>query len=54
VSVVAEVERPPFAGRLLGAESVAHLGTLAATAPGGGVHSGGAACSDYVDWYELR
>jgi hypothetical protein len=34
VEITASVERPPLAGRLLGANSVAHLGDVAATAAG--------------------
>jgi hypothetical protein len=51
VQVTATVEEPPAAGRLLGAESVAHLGTLAATAVG---EPRPGECRDYVDWYEKR
>jgi hypothetical protein len=51
VEVTATVEEPPLAGRLLGADSVAHLGTLAATAAERSRPSG---CGDYVDWYEER
>jgi hypothetical protein len=57
------VERPPLAGRLLGAYSVAHLGAIAATPAG--ARSAGAplpglgerrvalrsACGRYVDWF---
>lgn len=52
VEVTAEVERPPLAGRLLGSNSVAHLGTLAATTAGRveGVRAPDA-CRAYVDWY---
>ena len=68
VRITASVERPPLAGRLLGAHSVAHLGTIAATRPGDplvgrdrepvpasrpGVLSP-ANCGDYVDWYIRR
>jgi hypothetical protein len=57
------VERPPLAGRLLGAYSVAHLGTLAATPAAGeraSVPLPGAgerhiplrrACGRYLDWF---
>jgi hypothetical protein len=48
VEIEASVERPPLAGRLLGAHSVAHLGDLALTRPHNG--RGPAACGDYVDW----
>jgi hypothetical protein len=48
--VRAEVEEPPWPGRLIGANSVAHLGSLAATAPGNSDH-GAAGCRGYVDWY---
>jgi hypothetical protein len=36
LTITATVERPPLAGRLLGAHSVAHLGTIAATPVGDG------------------
>ncbi len=57
------VERPPLAGRLLGAYSVAHLGTIAASPaagdrPNGPVPGAGerriplrSACGRYLDWY---
>jgi hypothetical protein len=54
------VERPPLAGRLLGATSEAHLGAIAASrAALGGAIPGEAerqvasdeACGRYVDWY---
>ena len=61
VTFTASVERPPLAGRLLGANSVAHLGAIAVSAagasaravPGDGetslpLHG---ACGRYVDWY---
>jgi hypothetical protein len=57
------VERPPLAGRLLGAHSVAHLGAIAAS-PAAGDQRGGPlpglgerrvalrhACGRYVDWF---
>jgi hypothetical protein len=57
------VERPPLAGRLLGAYSVAHLGAIAAT-PAGARLAGAPlpglgerrvplrrACGRYVDWF---
>jgi len=47
VEVTATVEDPPLAGRLLGAHSVAHLGSLAATQ----VSSPGESCAGYVDWF---
>jgi hypothetical protein len=47
--ITATLEDPPLAGRLLGADSVAHLGALAAT-PAGGSRIG-SDCRDYVDWY---
>jgi hypothetical protein len=63
VTFTASVERPPLAGRLLGANSVAHLGAIAAS-PAGGASRGlpgdgeeeaplGDACGRYVDWYRL-
>jgi len=60
VRFTVSVERPPLAGRLLGTESLAHLGALAASPAGrGGPIPGEAehkvplrvACSRYVDWY---
>jgi hypothetical protein len=68
VRISASVERPPLAGRLLGAHSVAHLGAIAATRPGD-PRVGRAlepvppsrlgvppppSCGDYVDWYVRR
>jgi hypothetical protein len=65
VRVEAEVEAPPITGRALGASSVAHLGTIAATRigptyvegarppfPGQGVTIGalGDRCPGYGDW----
>ncbi|MCD6016410.1 MAG: hypothetical protein K0R88_2494 [Solirubrobacterales bacterium] len=52
IPITASVERPPPAGRLLGADSVAHLGALAATAAR--PHRIDARCRGYVDWYEQR
>jgi uncharacterized membrane protein len=61
VRLTVSVQRPPLAGRLLGASSVAHLGAIAATpagarpraVPGDGESTGplSAACRRYVDWY---
>ncbi len=64
LTVSVSVERPPLAGRLLGASSLAHLGTIAFTqvaidrpghepAPGSGdvTLRSSAACGGYVDWY---
>jgi hypothetical protein len=51
VALTAEVERPPLAGRLLGASSVAHLGKLAATTRDR-PEPGDRACEGYVDWFE--
>jgi hypothetical protein len=51
-TVTVSVQRPPLAGRLLGANAVAHLGTIAFTPAG--PHSGidlSSACGQYVDWY---
>jgi hypothetical protein len=57
------VERPPLAGRLLGANSVAHLGSIALSAVSpdraGDLIPGvsqrrvplGRACGRYLDWY---
>ena len=64
VPIEVEVESPPLAGRLLGADSVAHLGAIAATPAGGGYAGAiepapGAgerllpihrACGRYLDW----
>jgi hypothetical protein len=52
LEITASVEDPPLAGRLLGADSIAHLGTIAATVPGAFSEAG--SCSGYVDWYEAR
>jgi hypothetical protein len=61
VRFTGSVDRPPLAGRLLGAGSVAHLGALAATpvgrsargVPGDGESriALGDACGRYLDWY---
>jgi len=62
--ITATVSEPPLVGRLLGAHSVAHLGTLAASLAGRGyadaaspapgeaekLIDGRAACGRYVDW----
>ena len=63
VRFTVSVERPPLAGRLLGAYSVAHLGTIAAS-PAAGDRAGGPlpglgerriplrrACGRYLDWF---
>jgi hypothetical protein len=47
VRITAEVKRPPLAGRLLGAHSVAHLGAIAATS----AEPARRGCRGYVDWY---
>jgi hypothetical protein len=51
----ATVERPPLAGRILGAVSVAHLNGLAATPVGRGAEPTEVpldrACGELVDWY---
>jgi hypothetical protein len=67
VVVSVSVERPPLAGRLLGAESVAHLGPIAASPAGPGyvadgeeplpgtgalVHPAAKACGRYADWLQ--
>jgi len=67
VRVRARVEPPPAAGRLLGAESVAHLGAIVATSatggyvegaeppyPGAGERLGLAACGTLADWIAAR
>ncbi|MEO8092808.1 MAG: hypothetical protein ABI726_08885 [bacterium] len=65
--MTAEVERPPLAGRLIGATSVATLGALAATAAGPSYQRGAKppqpclgerlasldfACGRQADWIE--
>jgi hypothetical protein len=61
VALSVSVERPPLAGRLLHADSIAHLGAIAATQAGDGGPLPGEgertvplarACGGYVDWYE--
>jgi hypothetical protein len=52
VEISAEVSEPPLAGRLLGANSVAHLGALAATERGRDPGPRRSGCDAYVDWYE--
>jgi hypothetical protein len=47
VEVTARVENPPLAGRLLGAHSVVHLGSLAATS----AQPARPGCHGYVDWW---
>jgi hypothetical protein len=53
VAFEASVERPPLIGRLLGTESRAYLGTLAATPadPPRETVALADACGRYVDWY---
>jgi hypothetical protein len=55
VTISANVQRPPLAGRLMGANSVAHLGTLAFT-PASGEETVPLrdAIGRYVDWYSRR
>ncbi len=63
VTLAAAVEEPPFAGRILGADSVAHLGAIAATSaeggyvrdaeapyPGAGQNRGLVRCGREADW----
>jgi len=65
VAITATVGDPPLAGRLLGADSVLHLGTVAASPAGQGYVRGGEeplpgtgerlgpaaeACGEYADW----
>jgi hypothetical protein len=67
VEITASVDDLPLAGRLIGADSVAHLGPIAASPAGAGYIDGGdapmpstgeqlregaAACDAYVDWLE--
>ncbi len=66
VRFTVSVERPPLAGRLLGAHSVAHLGTLAASPAASDRSTGpipgqgerriplGSACGRYLDWFRPR
>jgi hypothetical protein len=69
VEITASVEDPPLAGRLLGSDSVAHLGPIAASRAGAGylregepplpgtgetLRRGVALCGSYVDWLERR
>jgi hypothetical protein len=49
VTITASVSEPPLTGRLLGADSVAHVGALAATAAR--AERVGTRCEGYVDWY---
>jgi hypothetical protein len=60
IRFTASVERPPLAGRLLGARSEAHLGAIAASPAGRGAPIPGeaerrvplsAACGRYLDWW---
>jgi len=55
VSFEVSVERPPLIGRLLGTESRAYLGTLAATPadPARETVNLGEACGRYLDWYSV-
>jgi hypothetical protein len=57
-SFKATVERPPFAGRLLGANSVAHLNGVVATPIGPGAEHQEVpfdrACAELVDWHSGR
>jgi hypothetical protein len=55
VAIEAAVERPPLAGRLLGTESRAYLGTLAATPVGPARETVALdrSCGRYVDWYAV-
>jgi hypothetical protein len=50
VRITATVEQPPLAGRLMGAHSVAHMGSLVATRSVDG-SAPPPDCGDYVDWY---
>jgi hypothetical protein len=67
VVITATVEDPPFFGRLFGADSVAHLGLIAASPAGRGyvregeeplpgagelLRPASQACGHYVDWFE--
>ena len=55
VAFEVSVERPPLIGRLLGTESRAYLGTLAATPadPARETVALGEACGHYLDWYAV-
>jgi hypothetical protein len=52
------VERPPLAGRLLAADSVAHMNSLVATPVGHGAEPAevprARSCGELVDWFRLR
>lgn len=50
IRIIASVEQPPLAGRLMGAHSVAHVGSVVATGAVDG-RSPRPTCDDYVDWY---
>ncbi len=50
IRIIASVEQPPLAGRLMGAHSVAHVGSLVATRAVDG-RAPPPNCGDYVDWY---
>jgi hypothetical protein len=52
VKITTTAERPPLAGRLIGAKSLAHVGAIAAT-PVTGARPVllNRACGEYVDWY---
>jgi hypothetical protein len=50
IRIIASVEQPPLAGRLMGAHSVAHVGSVVATGAVDG-RSPRPTCNDYVDWY---
>ena len=50
IRIIASVEQPPLAGRLMGAHSVAHVGSVVATGAVDG-RSRRPTCNDYVDWY---
>ena len=56
MTFTASVERPPLVGRLLGSESRAYLGTIAATPfprPAREKVALSDVCGRYVDWYAL-
>ena len=50
IRIIASVEQPPLVGRLMGAHSVAHVGSVVATGAVDG-RSPRPTCNGYVDWY---
>jgi hypothetical protein len=55
IDITASVERPPLAGRVLGASSVAHLGAIAFTSRERRHTSGiRGLCGKQADWFSRR